>query len=69
MKTRARALQDLADVVAAEMSIVATLTAREAAERAWHPGGPSVADLTRQIEADRAEAGPGSSSGGEEGSA
>lgn len=56
MKTQAQALQELADVVAEEMAIVSKLTAREAAERAWHPGGPHVEDLTRQIEAARAEA-------------
>lgn len=56
MKTRAQALQDLADVVAEEIAIASKLTPREAAERAWHPGGPSVDDLARQIEADRAEA-------------
>lgn len=56
MKTEQQALQDFADVVAEEMAIVSKLTPREAAERAWHRGGPSVEELTRQIEAARAEA-------------
>lgn len=54
--TKQQALQGFADVVAEEMAIVASLTPREAAERAWHLGGPSVPDLAARIEADRAEA-------------
>ncbi|MGW9345842.1 hypothetical protein ACWGR3_30300 [Streptomyces albidoflavus] len=53
MKTREQALEDLGRVVGDELAIVATLTPREAAERAWHPGGPSVDELTRTIAASR----------------
>lgn len=56
MKTQAQAMQDLADVVAEEMAIVSKLTPRQAAERAWDRGGPSVEELTAQIEASRAAA-------------
>lgn len=51
MKTREQALRDLGRVVAEELAIIARLTPREAGERAWHPGGPSVDVLTEQIEA------------------
>ena len=44
-KPREQALRDLAGVVAEEIAIIRTLTPREAAERAWHPGGPSVDEL------------------------
>ncbi|HWI29864.1 MAG TPA: hypothetical protein VNT50_00085 [Microbacterium sp.] len=54
MKTREQALRDLGRVVNEAHAISSKLTAREAAERAWHPGGPSVEDLTRQIETSRA---------------
>ena len=53
MKTREQALQDLGRVVAEEMAIVAQLTPLEAAQRAWHPGGPSVEELADQITASR----------------
>lgn len=55
MKTREQALEDLGRVVADEMAIVAKLTPREAAERAWHPGGPSVDELTEIITASRVQ--------------
>lgn len=54
MKTREQALEGLGRVVAEEAAATASLTPREAAERAWHPGGPSVEDLTEQIRAARA---------------
>lgn len=53
MKTKEQALADLGRVIADEMAIVATLTPRQAAERAWHPGGPSVDDLEALIAAGR----------------
>lgn len=49
MKTKEQALRDLGRVVAEAAAIVRTLAAREAAERAWRPGGPSVDDLTVSI--------------------
>ena len=54
MKTRAEALQDLADYLAEVAETVYRLTPRESAERVWRPGGPSVEELTTQIEAARA---------------
>lgn len=56
VKTKAQALQAVADIVAEEVAIASKLTARGAAERAWHPGGPTVEELTRRIETDREEA-------------
>ena len=50
VKTREEALADLGRVVADEVAIITTLTPRAAAERAWHPGGPSVEELTRYAE-------------------
>ena len=49
-------MQNLADVLAEQLEITAKLTPREAAERAWHPSGPPVKELTRIITANRAEA-------------
>lgn len=51
MKTKAQALDDASDVLAGVLAIVSKLTPRQAAERAWHPGGPSVEALTEQIAA------------------
>lgn len=56
MKTQAQAMQDFADVLAEELAIASKLAPLEAAQRAWHPGGPPVKDLALRIEADRAEA-------------
>lgn len=53
MKTREQALRDLGQVVAEEIAIASRLTPLEAAQRAWHPGGPSVEVLTAQIAATR----------------
>lgn len=53
MKTREQALRDLGRVIAESAAITSKLTPREAAERAWHPGGPSVDELTELIRADR----------------
>lgn len=53
MKTRQQALRDLGRVVAEAYAVTAHLTAREAAERAWHPGGPPVNELAAQIQTDR----------------
>lgn len=54
MTTREQALQSLSDFVAECAEQTAALTPREAAERAWHPGGPSVDELTATITANRA---------------
>lgn len=54
MITREQALQSLADFVAECAERTGALTPREAAERAWHPGGPSVDELTEIITANRA---------------
>ncbi|OZB81474.1 helix-turn-helix domain-containing protein [Microbacterium sp. 13-71-7] len=44
-KTKEQALRDLGEVVAEEVAIIRTLTVREAAERIWYPGGPSMEQL------------------------
>jgi len=49
MKTREQALQDLSDFLHEVGETTARLTPRQAAERAWHPGGPSIDDLEQQI--------------------
>lgn len=49
MKTKEQALQDASNVLAEVAAIVSKLTPREAAERAWHPGGPSIDELTDLI--------------------
>ena len=54
-KTREQALQDLSDFLHEVGEITAHLTPRQAAERAWHPGGPSVGELTEQIAQIRGE--------------
>lgn len=45
MKTKEQALRDLGRVVAEEVEIISKLTVREAAERIWYPGGPSMDEL------------------------
>ena len=40
-----RALHEVAQMVREQGAILDTLTAQEAAERAWRPGGPSVDEL------------------------
>ena len=47
-KTKAQALRELGQVVAAEVAIIRTLTVREAAERIWYPGGPSMEECMRR---------------------
>lgn len=49
MKTRQQALDEAGEVFADALAIVSALTPRQAAERAWHPGGPSVDELERRI--------------------
>lgn len=53
-KTRKQALRDLGIVIAEIWEAANHLSAREAAERAWHEGHLMTLDeLTDQIEADR----------------
>lgn len=56
-KTKAQALADLGTVVAEALQISRALTSEQAADRAWHPGGPSRADLTALITKNRSEIG------------
>ena len=49
-KTKAQALRELGQVVAAEVAIIRTLTVREAAERIYYPGGPSMEECIRRVE-------------------
>jgi len=49
MKTKEQALRDLGRVVAESAAIVSKLTVREAAERVYYPGGPSVDELMVRI--------------------
>lgn len=51
MKTKEQALQNVSDGLAEVLAIVSKLTPRQAAERAWHPGGPPIDELTEQIRA------------------
>lgn len=51
MKTKDQALRDLGRVVADAAAIVTQLTVRQAAERVWHPGGPSMEELMQRIAA------------------
>lgn len=53
-KSKEQALADLARVVADEVAIIATLTPMQAAERAWHPGGPPLEELVETISEFRA---------------
>lgn len=50
-KSKEQALRDLGRVVAEEAAIVRTLTVREAAERIWYPGGPSMEECIARAEA------------------
>ncbi|WP_454168138.1 hypothetical protein [Microbacterium lacticum] len=43
MKTKQQALDEAGEVFADALAVVAALTPRQAAERAWHPGGPRCA--------------------------
>lgn len=54
MTSREVALQGFADYLAECVERTSLLTPREAAERAWHPGGPSVEELTETIASNRA---------------
>lgn len=54
MKTREQALRDLGRVVAASHAITSKLTPLEAAQRAYHPGGPPVEVLAERIAQNRA---------------
>lgn len=49
MKTQQQALDEAGEVLADVLAIVSSLTPREAAERAWHPGGPSLDELEQRI--------------------
>ena len=53
MIAREQALQSLADFLSERAEQTAAITPREAAESAWHPGGPSVDGLTTTITASR----------------
>lgn len=53
MITRDQAFADLARMVAEEGAILDTLTPEQAAERAWHPGGPSKEDIAAKFAAER----------------
>lgn len=46
MTSLAQALADVAQMVREEGLILDSLTAQEAAHRAWRPGGPSIEELT-----------------------
>lgn len=54
MKTREQALRDLGRVIARSAAITSRLSPVEAAQRAWHPGGPPVGVLADQIAQTRA---------------
>ncbi|WP_417556112.1 hypothetical protein [Microbacterium sp.] len=51
MKTKAQALRDAGAVIAEAVAVIATLTPRQAAERAWVAGGPSLDVLIAHAEA------------------
>lgn len=51
MKTREQAMRDLGRVVAESVAIASQLTVREAAERVWYPGGPSLEERIERIAA------------------
>lgn len=51
MSAKARALSEVARMVREQGLILDGLTAQEAAERAWRPGGPSIETLTEMAEA------------------
>lgn len=54
MTTREQALRELGQVMAQVHAITSKLTPLEAAQRAWHPGGPSVEALAERITQNRA---------------
>lgn len=56
VKSRDQALADAGRVLAEDVAVSSRLSPMEAAQRAWHPGGPSVEDLAAQIAANRATA-------------
>lgn len=49
MKTKEQALRDLGRVVADAAAIISKLTVREAAERVYQQGGPSMDELMARI--------------------
>lgn len=51
--TREQALADVRAIVAEQGAILDTLTPAQAAERAYRPGGPSLADLADTFAATR----------------
>lgn len=51
MSARDRAFGDVAQMVREQGVILDGLTAQEAAERAWRPGGPSIETLAEIAEA------------------
>lgn len=51
MSAKARALAEVTRMVREQGLILDGLTAQEAAERAWRPGGPSIEALTQMAEA------------------
>lgn len=53
MKTREEALRDLGRVIADEIAEASCLSVEDAARRAYHQGGPPLADLMTQIAAVR----------------
>ncbi|MGN7861490.1 hypothetical protein ACTJI8_12995 [Microbacterium sp. 22303] len=50
-KSKEQALREVAEIVAEEAAIIRTLTVRQAAERIWYPGGPSMEELIARAEA------------------
>ncbi|MGB3376555.1 MAG: hypothetical protein WBA87_15625 [Microbacterium sp.] len=51
MKTKEQALRDAGRVIAKAMQELAQMTPREAAERVWVPGGPSIEELSARCAA------------------
>lgn len=51
MNAQQRALRDVAQMVREQGLILDGLTAQQAAERAWHPGGPSIEALVEMAKA------------------
>jgi hypothetical protein len=51
VKTKAQAMRDAGRVIGEALAVIATLTPREAAERAWVAGGPSLEALIAHAEA------------------
>lgn len=50
-KSKEQALRDFGAVVGEAVAIIRTLTVREAAERIWYPGGPSMEECIARAEA------------------